>query len=66
MDHSLITASSGTHLKIVTVALIGAILVVIVGIASHASQLPAGGQTGTIVKAGAPAAYSGHDRSTIR
>jgi hypothetical protein len=70
MDHSLITAGSGAHLKIVAVALIGAILVVMVGIANHASQPPLGGRTaamaGMIVKAGVPATYSGHDRSTVR
>ena len=62
MDHSLITASSATHLKIVAVALIGAILVVIVGIAGHASTQT----SGIVVKAGTAATYSSQDRSTVR
>ena len=62
MDHSLITASSATHLKIVAVALIGAILVVIVGIAGHASTQT----SGVVVKAGTTATYSSQDRSTVR
>jgi hypothetical protein len=62
MDHSLITASSATHLKIIAVALIGAILVVIVGIAGRAST-----QTSdVVVKAGTVAAYSSQDRSMVR
>jgi hypothetical protein len=66
MDHSLVTASSTTHLKIGAVALIGAILFVIVGVAGHASQPPSGRTSGAVVKAGSPATYSSHDRSTTR
>jgi hypothetical protein len=35
MSHSLLHASPRTHLKIVVVALVGAILVVLAGIAAH-------------------------------
>lgn len=37
MSHSLLSASPRTHIKIVIVALVGAILVVIAGIAAHVS-----------------------------
>jgi hypothetical protein len=37
MSHSLLSASPRTHVKIVIVALVGAILVVIAGIAAHVS-----------------------------
>ena len=37
MSHSLLHASPRTHLKIVIVALVGAILVVLAGIAAHVS-----------------------------
>jgi uncharacterized membrane protein len=37
MSHSLLRASPRTHVKIVIVALVGAILVVIAGIAAHVS-----------------------------
>jgi len=67
MNRSLITAGTTTHLKIVAVALVGAILVVAVGIAGHAASTQAGwSSTATVVKAGKPSAYSGHDGSTIR
>jgi hypothetical protein len=38
MDHSLLSASRTTHLKIVFVALVGAILVVVIGIVAHVSE----------------------------
>jgi hypothetical protein len=65
MDHSLLTASRTTHVKIVVVALLGAILVVTVGIASHL------GATGSavapaVLKAGEPAAYSNRDGAVVR
>jgi hypothetical protein len=37
MSHSLLSASPRTHVKIVIVALVGAIMVVIAGIAAHVS-----------------------------
>jgi hypothetical protein len=56
MDHSLLAASHTTHLKIVVVALLGAILVVTVGIAAHLSDAPA--RSAGIVKAGQPIAVT--------
>jgi hypothetical protein len=37
MSHSLLTADRGTHVKIVVVALVGAIMVVVASIAAHVS-----------------------------
>jgi len=65
MNHSLLSADRGTHLKIVVVALVGAIAVVIAGISAHVSD--AGNMTaavkanGPLVKAGTPAIYSNRD-----
>ena len=63
MNHSLVSADSTTHLKIVVLALIGAIAVVMVGIASHQTQA---GHLAPMVKAGKPSSYSSQDRSTVR
>jgi hypothetical protein len=38
MNHSIATADRGTHLKIVVVALVGAIMVVCVGITARLAQ----------------------------
>jgi hypothetical protein len=65
MNHSLLSADRGTHVKIVVVALVGALAVVIAGISAHVSD--AGNMTaavkanGPVVKAGAPAVYSNRD-----
>jgi hypothetical protein len=69
MNHSLITASRTTHLKILVVALIGAILVVAVGIAGHESdvQLLSGTPaSGLVVKAGHTITYTRQDGAVIR
>lgn len=64
MNHSLVTAGATTHLRIVIVALIGAILVVTAGIAGHAeaNRAPAP----VVVKVGKASTYSSHDGSTVR
>jgi hypothetical protein len=65
MNHSLLSADRGTHVKIVVVALIGALVVVVAGISAHVSN--AGNMTaaikasGPVVKAGTPAVYSNRD-----
>ena len=69
MDHSLITAGRTTYLKIVMVALIGAILVVSVGIAGHVSGVQLSSRapvTGPVVKAGHPVAYTRQDGAVVR
>jgi hypothetical protein len=38
MSHSLLTADRGTHIKIVVLSLVGAILIVLAGIAAHVSS----------------------------
>jgi hypothetical protein len=70
MNHSLLSADRGTHLKIVAVALLAALAVVIAGISAHvsdASNMTAAVKTnGPVVKAGAPAVYSNRDMSATR
>jgi hypothetical protein len=66
MDHSLLTASRTTHVKIVVVALLGAILVVTVGIASHLGATGSSAVAPGVVKAGEPAAYSNRDGALVR
>jgi|HubBroStandDraft_6_1064221.scaffolds.fasta_scaffold173890_2 hypothetical protein len=70
MNHSLATADRTTHLKIVVVALVAAIVVVAVGITARVTA--ADTETvrihtqGIVVKAGTPAAYSKTDSPSIR
>ncbi|HTV29214.1 MAG TPA: hypothetical protein VMF32_15635 [Xanthobacteraceae bacterium] len=58
MNHSMYSADRPTHLRIVVVALAGAIAVAAVGIFSHVSALDLG--TAPVVKAGQPTVVSGH------
>jgi hypothetical protein len=69
MNHSLITASRTTHLKILVVALVAAILVVAVGIAGHGSDVELSSRTpatGPVVKAGHAVTYTRQDGSVVR
>jgi hypothetical protein len=76
MNHSIITADRGTHLKIVVVALAGAIAVVSVGIAARLSSVDlgtdivAGRQAGDVkvgvVKATKSVTWTSKDDLTIR
>ena len=65
MNHSLLSADRGTHVKIVVVALLAALAVVIAGISAHVSDtsnMTAAVKTNApVVKAGAPAVYSNRD-----
>ena len=69
MNHSLLSADRRTHLKVVVVALMGAILAVGVGIAAHVSS---NGEVARlqgnppVLKAGQPVTFSGQDRSDVR
>jgi cytochrome oxidase Cu insertion factor (SCO1/SenC/PrrC family) len=69
MSHSLPHASPRTHLKIVIVALVGAILVVLAGIAAHVSasrdiaRLQA---HAPVLKAGKPATYTDQGGAAVR
>jgi hypothetical protein len=69
MSHSLLQASPRTHVKIVVVALVGAILVVVAGIAAHVSanrdiaRLQA---HAPVLKAAKPVTYSGQGGAVVR
>ena len=70
MNHSLLSADRGTHVKIVVVALLAALTVVIAGITAHVSvpvSMAAAVKTNcTVVKAGAPAVYSNREGAATR
>ncbi len=72
MNHSIYGADRLTHLKIVVVALIGAILVAGVGIAARDTGAEASVEMarapayGPVIKAGQPVAVTTRDISTIR
>jgi hypothetical protein len=66
MDHSLLTASPATHVKIVIVALLSAILVVSVGIAAHVGADNSVERPATVLKAGQPVTYTRHHGALVR
>jgi hypothetical protein len=70
MNSSLFTCDRATHLKIVAVALVAAIVLAVGGIRAHmgdTGSLAAGAKTsGTVVKAGKPAIYSTRNDSAVR
>ena len=57
MNHSMYSADGGTHLKIVVIGLLCAIMVAAVGIFAHVGDVDLG--TAPLVKAGQPTALSG-------
>ena len=71
MNYSLTTADRTTHLKVVVVALVAAILVVAVGIAARVSSTDTETarvrtQGVVVVKAGTPAAYTRTETAPVR
>ena len=62
MSHSLIGAGRTTHLKILCVALIGAIAVVAIGTTARVAE----SERTQVVKAGKPATYSAHATTSVR
>ena len=58
MSHSLIGADRTTHLKIVAVALAGAITVILVGITARVTDIGVARAQNVVVTAGKPAAYT--------
>jgi len=68
MDSSLLRARSATHLKIVLVSLMAAIVVVVVGINARTNSFDtAANATGpAVVKAVHTPAYAGKDGVTVR
>jgi len=69
MSHSLLSARSQTHVKIVVVALLGAILIVLGGIAAHVNtnrdmaRLQA---HAPVIKAAKPVNYGGQSETLVR
>jgi hypothetical protein len=57
MNHSMYSADRGTHLKIVVLGLLCAVVVAAVGIFAHVSDVDLG--TAALVKAGQPTTLSG-------
>ena len=68
MHSSLHRAGSTTHLKIVLVSLVAAIVVVAVGINARTSgtDTAASANGPAVVKAGQPPAFAGQEGSTVR
>ena len=56
MNHSLLSADRGTHVKIVVVALLAALTVVVAGISAHVSET---GNMTAAVKTNAPVVKAG-------
>jgi hypothetical protein len=62
MDTTLLNAGRTTHLKIVAVSLLCAIVVVLVGINARTTDTG----VNVVVKAGEPAQHAGQESSTVR
>ena len=69
MNWSLYTADRSTHLKIVVVGLVAALLVSVIGISAREFNLGTDiltAQAPTVIKAGGPVVYTDRNGSTIR
>jgi len=66
MSHSLIGADRTTHLKIVAVALAGAIAVILVGITARVTDIGVASAQNVVVKAGKSTTLTVNDVSAIR
>ena len=69
MSHSLLSASPHTHVKIVVLALMGAILIVLGSITAHVNASGGMAQAqghAPVVKAAKPVTYSGRDKTIVR
>jgi hypothetical protein len=69
MNWSLYTADRTTHLKIVVVGLIAAVLVSVIGISARELNLGTDimtAQAPTVIKAGGPSVYTDRGTTTIR
>jgi hypothetical protein len=70
MNSSLATADRATHVRVIVMALVGAIAVMLVGLGARAPDMgstPAtAGINGPVQKAGTSAAYSNNDVIIIR
>jgi hypothetical protein len=69
MNWSMYTADRTTHLKIVVVGLVAALLVSVIGISAREFNLGTDimtAQAPTVIKAGGPVIFTDHSGSTIR
>ena len=70
MNHSTVTADSTTHLKIVALALIAAIVVVVIGFSARVDGPEIGiaraASDGLAIKAGKPTQFATHSGVEIR
>jgi hypothetical protein len=69
MNHSLLSADRNTHLKIVSLALLAAIVVVVVGVSARVADGTATARIeapGPVLKAGKPAIYTRTDAPAVR
>ena len=69
MNWSMYTADRTTHLKIVVVGLVAAILVSVIGISARELNLGTDiltAQAPTVIKAGGPVVFTDQGRTTIR
>jgi hypothetical protein len=69
MSHSLLSASPHTHVKIVVLALVGAILIVLGGITAHLNQsrdIAAAQAHAPVVKPLKPVTYTGRSETLVR
>jgi hypothetical protein len=69
MNWSMYTADRSTHLKIVVVGLVAALLIAVIGIAAREYNLGTDiltAQATTVIKAGGPVVFTDRSGSTIR
>jgi hypothetical protein len=70
MNHSTVTADSNTHIKIVALALIAAIMVVVVGFSARGDRPEIGtvraASDGLVIKAGKPTQFTTRSGIEIR
>jgi hypothetical protein len=69
MNWSLYTADRTTHLKIVVVGLVAALLIAVIGISARELNLGTDvmtAQNATVIKAGGRVVYTGRDGATVR
>jgi hypothetical protein len=69
MNSSMYTADRTTHLKIVVVGLVAALLIAVIGVSARTLNLGTDimtAQAPTVIKAGGPVIFTDQGRSTIR
>ena len=69
MNWSMYTANRTTHLKIVVVGLVAALMIAVIGISAHELNLGTdimSAQTPTVIKAGAPVVFTDRSGPVIR